>query len=89
MTWITSDDPTPSTKYLQFSFMEETIITGLIVTTHREFCLRRFRVRAISNLGNQDAMNTSPQLLPVRVVSKGKGKGQGGFCMFFLATEHV
>ena len=46
-------------KFIQFEFHEETVVTGMIVTTYKDFGLKRFRLRANNDLN-------SPELLTVR-----------------------
>ena len=46
-------------KFVEFEFHEETVVTGMIVTTYKDFGMKRFRLRANNDLN-------SPQLLTVR-----------------------
>ena len=46
-------------KFVHYEFHEEAVVTGMIVTTYKDFGLKRFRLRANNDLN-------SPQLLTVR-----------------------
>ena len=46
-------------KFVQFEFHEEAVLTGMIVTTYKDFGLKSFRLRANNDLN-------SPQLLTVK-----------------------
>ena len=45
-------------KFVQFEFHEEAVVTGMIVTTYKDFGLKSFRLRANNDLN-------SPELLTV------------------------
>ena len=46
-------------KFVQYEIHEETVITGMIVTTYKDYGLKSFRLRANNDLN-------SPQLLTVK-----------------------
>ena len=46
-------------KFVQFEFHEEAVVTGMIVTTYKDFGLKSFRLRANNDLN-------TPQLLTVK-----------------------
>lgn len=73
-------------KFVQFEFHEEAVLTGMIVTTYKDFGLKSFRLRA-----NNDP--NSPQLLtvkdPIAYVVRSKNRiwiefTSEYFCLAFL-----
>ena len=62
-------DLTTDEKYIQFTFVEETVLNGLLISTHKNFSLRSFRIRANSNQGNSHDLETWPELIEGQVGS--------------------
>ena len=48
-------------KYIDFTFYEETVLNGLIISTHKNFSLKSFRIRANSNPGSPYDLETFPE----------------------------
>ena len=55
--------PSSATRFAKFHFGEETVVTGVLVTTHLDHTLRSFRV--LANTGTSDPYDytTEPQLM--------------------------
>ena len=70
ITWASISDLTTNEKYVQFTFFEETVLCGLIISTHKNFSLKSFRIRANSNPGSPFDLETMPVLLQEQVINK-------------------
>ena len=53
----------PSARHIKFLFAKETVITGVIITTHLNFTLRTFTVNANTNPGDPHDFASPPYLL--------------------------
>ena len=54
-------------KYVQLEFNQEAVIVGMIITTYKNYGLKKFRVRANNDLNNPSLLTMSEPLS--RVVS--------------------
>ena len=43
-------------KFVQFEFHEEVVISGMIITTYKDYALKKFRVRANNDLNNPNLL---------------------------------
>ena len=55
--------PSSATRFAKFHFGEETVVTGMLVTTHLDHTLRSFRVFANTRTSDPYDYTTEPQLM--------------------------
>ena len=55
--------PSSATRFAKFHFGEETVVTGVLITTHLDHTLRSFRVFANTRTSDPYDYTTEPQLM--------------------------
>ena len=56
--WVSIRDLTTEQKFVQFTFLEEVLLSGLVISTHRNYSVRSFRLRANIDPGNIHDLET-------------------------------